>query len=187
MNILIFFVKSLFFVLALPFKMVGWFAWKLRGEPGSEEAVDDKDESYDFDDAQAPAQEGLDYNIQGYENHEIGNERGWKPLQANLQMEDDEPELAKGNVILDHHALFVRHEGRQVLVVDYELPDIPSWLEYQKDIGHFSIVMLGGAVAHIDLAVDHDYIADLQQESRILLVTSGENEKIVHHLMFMVK
>jgi len=177
-------------VLLFPFKAVFWLVQKLRGD--DESYVDDGiDESYDFEAAQSDASlspDALNYDVQGYEDHEISNKRGLRPTQ-NLSLAADEKTRAidEGNVLLDHHALFVRHEGRQVLVVDYNLPDVPSWLEYQKDIGHFTIVMMNGAIAHIDLKVDAHYIADLTQESRILLVTSGDGEKIVHHLMFMLK
>lgn len=187
MNVLLSVLKLFILILSLPFKAVGWLVLKIRGDeelPSGPEV----DESYDFDEAQSGAA-GLDYNVQGYENHEIGNERGWKPLQddSELVLDKEGPPQDENNILLDHHALFVRHEGRQVLVVDYELPDIPSWLEYQPEIGHFTIVMMNGAVAHIDLRVEASYLADLEEESRILLVTSGDNEKIVHHLMFMLK
>ncbi len=179
-------------VLLFPFKAALWLVQKLRGDDGAYLDLDDEeDESYDFDDAQSAAPlspDTLNYDVQGYEDHEVSNKRGLRPAQ-NLSLEGDDKirDMGEGNLLLDHHALFVRHEGRQILVVDYALPDVPSWLEYQKEIGHFTIVMMNGAIAHIDLKVDDKYIADLAEESRILLVTSGEGEKIVHHLMFLVK
>ena len=176
----------------MPFRLVGWLWARYRGEDYSSD-VDDVDESYDFpEDYDAPSG-ALNYSQGAYENQEISNERGWRPTPSRDEAAskalklDAQDAKDDGSIILDHHALFVRHESRQVLVVDYELPCMPSWLEYQKDIGHFTIVMSDASVAHIDLAVGDDYIKDLQEESRILLVTSGRQEKIVHHLMFLLK
>jgi hypothetical protein len=193
MHFLIFTVQTILAVLLFPFKAVLWLVQKLRGTDGEVALDDGVDESYDFNEAQSDAPlspDALNYDMQGYEDHEVSNKRGLRPAQG-LSLAEGENEnlrdVGDGNLLLDHHALFVRHEGRQVLVVDYVLPDVPSWLEYQTDIGHFTIVMTNGASAHIDLRVDTNYIADLTAEHRILLVTSGDGEKIVHHLMFMVK
>jgi hypothetical protein len=192
MDILFLFFKSLFALLSLPFRLGAWLWVRYRGEEIILE-VDEADESYDFPDERDEPSGELNYSQGTYENQEISNERGWRPTRSANNVEDraldfDENSAKDGgSIVLDHHALFVRHESRQVLVVDYELPSMPSWLEYQKDIGHFTIVMADARVAHIDLTVGEDYIKDLEEESRILLVTSGEREKIVHHLMFLLK
>ncbi|MCS5597229.1 MAG: hypothetical protein VX740_00980 [Pseudomonadota bacterium] len=183
MDILITVVKILLIALTLPFRIVYWVVLKLRG--GADEIYENApDESYDFD---AVQDDDLDYDVSGYGDDEISNERNWKPLKTKGDLALEEDNAVDGRLILDHHALFVRHEGRQVLVVDYVLPDVPQWLEYQRQISHFSIVMTNGDVAHIDLKVDERYLEDLEEESRILLVTSGDGEKIVHHLMFLLK
>jgi hypothetical protein len=186
------FFKSLFVLLSLPFRLAAWLWARYRGEDFTPD-INDADESYDFPDERDEPSGELNYSQGAYENQEISNERGWrptpsvhKPAKRSLGFVENGVE-GDTSIVLDHHALFVRHESRQVLVVDYELPNIPSWLEYQKDIGHFTIVMADASVAHIDLAVGEDYIKDLKEESRILLVTSGDNEKIVHHLMFLLK
>lgn len=186
MDALLIVIRILLYILTAPFRILYWVFKRMRGiEEAPIQAA--ADESYDFEAVQSDDYDGLDYDVSDYGDDEISNERGWKPLKSDapLSLEDDADK--RGQLILDHHALFVRHEGRQVLVVDYMLPDVPQWLEYQKQISHFSIVMMDGQVAHIDLKVDAKYIEDLEEESRILLVTSGDGEKIVHHLMFLLK
>jgi hypothetical protein len=192
MDILFLFFKSLFVLLSLPFRLAALLWARYRGE-GFSPDINGADESYDFPDERDETSGELNYSQGAYGNQEISNERGWRPTPSVNNVEDralgfdDSNAKDDSSIVLDHHALFVRHESRQVLVVDYELPSMPSWLEYQKDIGHFTIVMADASVAHIDLTVGEDYIKDLEEESRILLVTSGDNEKIVHHLMFLLK
>lgn len=167
----------------LLFRLFGVRLSWMKSEDYNLDDVEDVDESYDFDAVQAENADGLDYNYEVFEGQEITNQRGHPPLR----LEKEPEEVEEKDLVLDHHALFVRHEDRQILVIDYVLPEVPQWLEYQGEVGHFTIVMSDAEVAHIDLQVDADYLSDLEQESRILLVTNGDNEKIVHHLLFMIK
>ena len=91
------------------------------------------------------------------------------------------------NGAIKNDAMFVRHNGRTVLVVMIDLGDVPSWIEYDSALGQFSLVQSGGSVAYLELFLQHEDQEAVKQENRILLVTKVQEQQVMHHLQFVVR
>jgi hypothetical protein len=113
--------------------------------------------------------------------------RGKKAIKASASSNQLAAQQTGTNGAIKNDAMFVRHNGRTVLVVMVDLGDVPSWIEYDTALGQFSIVQSGGFVAYLELFLQHEDQEAVKKESRILLVTKVQEQQVMHHLQLVVR
>lgn len=75
-----------------------------------------------------------------------------------------------------------------VLSVDYNFPDMPSYVEFDLGKRHIHIVQQGGDVATLaQLALPRDEYDTFMPLSRIALLTGSGDEKLVQMLSLIIK
>lgn len=113
--------------------------------------------------------------------------RGKKAAKVGVSSSKSGAQQTGTNGAIKNNAMFVRHNGRTVLVVMVDLGDVPSWVEYDTTLGQFSIVQSGGFVAYLELFLQNEDQESVKQENRILLVTKVQEQQVMHHLQLVVR
>ena len=74
-----------------------------------------------------------------------------------------------------------------VFVIDFELADVPSWIEWSPDDNTFFITQMGGATAELQAHDIPDSVVEkLGQINRILFIARSGQKKVAHFLTFLV-
>ncbi len=120
---------------------------------------------------------------------------GWKRSSVEEEpVNDDEKVTAskaapvrgtQGEIKAD--ALMMKEDDKLVLVVDQELEDVPSWVEWDIATDKLLIVQTGGATAELNKLIPSEKREILEEVQRFMLVTNSGGERVAHYLPFLIR
>lgn len=110
------------------------------------------------------------------------------PLSATPARPEEILESPPGtNGQIKAEALMAREGEKLVLVIDTDLKDIPSWVEWDVGGDQIGVAQSGGAFAQLKLKIPPDRAAQLKLAQRLLLITKTGSMNIAHHVPFIVR
>ncbi len=88
---------------------------------------------------------------------------------------------------LEAEALVLKQGDHLIMVIDYDLGDMPSWIEWDTAASLMYIIQSGGSVAQMEAIIPPEEASQLEKFRRLILVTKVGKEKVTHMIPFLIR
>ena len=113
-------------------------------------------------------------------NDKIVNNMPNKSIPAN-------PFVKGTNGKIESDAVVLKQDDNLVMVLDYDLGDMPAWIEWDTCTNLMSIAQVGGEVAQIAAIIPPEESSILNMFKRLILVTKIGEERVSHMVPFLIR
>lgn len=97
------------------------------------------------------------------------------------------PNVKGTNGKIETDAVVLKQGDNLVVVLDYDLGDMPSSIEWDKNNKSMSIVQNGGEIANLDAIIPPEESTLLDIFKRLILVTRVGDDRVSHMVPFSIK
>ncbi len=88
---------------------------------------------------------------------------------------------------IEAESLVLKQGDHLIMVIDYDLGDMPSWIEWDIGTSLMYIIQSGGSVAQMEAIIPPEEASQLEKFKRLILVTKVGEEKVTHMVPFLIK
>ena len=89
--------------------------------------------------------------------------------------------------VIEQEPVLAFENGFLVMLIDHHFPNIPSWVEWDRESATVTITQMNGDTDEASVRLKKDLIDDLAQHTKVLLVSNDNGQAIAHAVTFLTR
>lgn len=87
----------------------------------------------------------------------------------------------------DQEPVLALKDEKLVMIIEHQFQSVPSWVEWDQDRNTITIAHVNGDTDEAPLELKQEYISQLGEQHKILLISNDNDQKIMHTVRFVMR